>query len=163
MTTTLAGAEARDAMHARIDRLSRESVRKWGTMSAHEMVCHAADQLRIAMGDIDTQPGPLRFRFGSRELKAPLGPLRFEFYRRVAVGWLPWPRARLGAAPEMLTTAPAEWHGDIAALQSLVDRVGRKDLAETWAPHPLFGRISGREWSFLCWKHLDYHLRQFGV
>lgn len=53
----------------------------------------------------------------SRELKAPLGPLRFEFFRRFAVGWLPWPRARLGAAPEMLTTAPVEWHRDIAALR----------------------------------------------
>lgn len=28
---------------------------------------------------------------------------------------------------------------------------------------PGFGIVSGQEWRMLCWRHLDYHLRQFGV
>jgi hypothetical protein len=27
----------------------------------------------------------------------------------------------------------------------------------------VFGRISGRSWGALQYKHLDHHLRQFGV
>jgi len=30
-------------------------------------------------------------------------------------------------------------------------------------PHPFFGKLTPTEWSSSLWKHLDHHLRQFGV
>jgi hypothetical protein len=30
-------------------------------------------------------------------------------------------------------------------------------------PHPFFGPLAPDEWSILMYKHLDHHLRQFGV
>jgi hypothetical protein len=30
-------------------------------------------------------------------------------------------------------------------------------------PHPFFGKLTSQEWDILMWKHLDHHLRQFGV
>ena len=30
-------------------------------------------------------------------------------------------------------------------------------------PHPFFGKLTTEEWDLLNWKHLDHHLRQFGV
>ncbi len=44
-----------------------------------------------------------------------------------------------------------------------VDRCGQQDAQGDWPKHPLFGPLSGEEWGALSWKHLDYHLRQFGV
>lgn len=131
-------------------------------MTARQMVCHAADQLRVALGDIEVHTGQLRLRFGDREVEVNPGLLWFHLGRRILVHWLPWPKSRVGAPPEMLTTPPGEWREDIAALHALVDRVGEKNANETWAAHPVFGSISGQEWGLLCWKHLDYHLRQFG-
>jgi hypothetical protein len=29
--------------------------------------------------------------------------------------------------------------------------------------HPFFGKLTPQEWAILQWKHLDHHLRQFGV
>ena len=29
--------------------------------------------------------------------------------------------------------------------------------------HPAFGNLSNREWGISTWKHIDHHLRQFGV
>jgi hypothetical protein len=29
--------------------------------------------------------------------------------------------------------------------------------------HPVFGRLTKENWSKATWKHLDHHLRQFGV
>ncbi|MFI5198339.1 MAG: DUF1569 domain-containing protein, partial [Thermoanaerobaculia bacterium] len=29
--------------------------------------------------------------------------------------------------------------------------------------HSFFGVMTGDEWGVLMWKHLDHHLRQFGV
>ncbi len=32
-----------------------------------------------------------------------------------------------------------------------------------WPVSPVFGRISGRSWGVMLYRHLDYHLGQFGV
>jgi hypothetical protein len=31
------------------------------------------------------------------------------------------------------------------------------------AAHPMFGRMSGRLWSQLTYRHFDHHLTQFGA
>jgi hypothetical protein len=31
------------------------------------------------------------------------------------------------------------------------------------SPHPFFGPLTTAEWGKVIWKHLDHHLRQFGV
>ena len=31
------------------------------------------------------------------------------------------------------------------------------------SPHPFFGPLTTDEWGRVIWKHLDHHLRQFGV
>ncbi len=33
----------------------------------------------------------------------------------------------------------------------------------TTRPHSFFGRLTPEEWAILTYKHLDHHLRQFGV
>jgi hypothetical protein len=29
--------------------------------------------------------------------------------------------------------------------------------------HPYFGKLSTEQWGLASWKHVDHHLRQFGV
>ena len=163
MPATLFSRSVRAKIHARVDQLSPQSAPRWGAMPATRMVCHVADQLRVALGDIETRPRRLTLRFGERELDVSPGLLWFRWYRRILVHCLPWPKVRVGAPPEMLTTLPSEWSKDIAALHVLIDRVGEKNPIAPWSAHPVFGAVSGQEWGLLCWKHLDYHLRQFGV
>ena len=146
---SLFDVEARSSIHRRIDSLGLDRPALWGRMNAHQMICHVADQLRVALGDIkvESQPGPLRFR-----------PLR-----QILVYWLPWPKGKLPTAPEMLTTAPLQWDHDVAVLHALIDRFAEQNASEVWAAHPAFGTLSGREWGVLSWKHFDHHLRQFGA
>ncbi|MYA64778.1 MAG: hypothetical protein F4139_13180 [Gemmatimonadetes bacterium] len=163
MSHTLFSRSARARIHARIDRLSPESDPVWGTMSAGQMVCHAADHLRVALGDTEVIPRRLAVRLGNREIAVNPGLLRFRPIRYPLVHWLPWPRERFGAPPEMWRTAPSGWQEDIAALRALVDRFGDRPPLASWGSHPWFGSVPGREWGSLCWRHLDYHLRQFRV
>ena len=135
----------------------------WGTMRATQLVCHVADQLRVALGDIEVRRRRLALRFGDHEVGIDPGLLRFWLGRRLLVHALPWPRARIGAPPEFLTTAPSSWRQDVATLHALVDRVGAGSPDGPWGTHPVFGRVSAQEWGLLCWRHLDHHLRQFGV
>ena len=37
-----------------------------------------------------------------------------------------------------------------------------KDRNE-WNPHPMFGKFTKQQWGQMQYKHLDHHLRQFGV
>ncbi|MNC90463.1 hypothetical protein D3C83_65640 [compost metagenome] len=45
---------------------------------------------------------------------------------------------------------------------SLLDRVLAKPMRESW-PRAANFSMTGRHWSKLHYKHLDHHLRQFGV
>ena len=51
---TLFDQSTRAVIHRRVGLLSAESVGEWGTMQASRMVCHVADQLRVALGDIES-------------------------------------------------------------------------------------------------------------
>ena len=94
------------------------------------MLCHVGDQLRVALGDIESRPRPLLFRFGNMNVQTTPGLLRFRWYRQLIVHWAPWPKARIKAPPEMLTTAPANWDDDVVALHPLIDRAGAKERAD---------------------------------
>jgi Protein of unknown function (DUF1569) len=46
----------------------------------------------------------------------------------------------------------------------LIDRfAGAGPQGCTTHPHSFFGRLTPNEWAILMYKHLDHHLRQFGV
>jgi uncharacterized protein DUF1569 len=49
-------------------------------------------------------------------------------------------------------------------LNELIGRfVAGGAVACTTEPHPFFGKLTPEEWAILTYKHLDHHLRQFGV
>jgi hypothetical protein len=50
-----------------------------------------------------------------------------------------------------------------ADLIALIHRSGIADASVKRPPHPLFGPLTTTQWGQLTWKHLDHHLRQFGV
>jgi transposase InsO family protein len=49
-------------------------------------------------------------------------------------------------------------------LSGLIDKFAAGGAAGcTRNPHSFFGRMTPDEWAILMYKHLDHHLRQFGV
>ena len=49
-------------------------------------------------------------------------------------------------------------------LLTLIRRFSETEPASIAAKtHPFFGKMTVDEWGILQWKHLDHHLRQFGV
>ena len=52
---------------------------------------------------------------------------------------------------------------DVSQLRALVGRFADRGPAGAWPASRVFGRISGRSWGVLQYKHLDHHLRQFGA
>lgn len=144
---TLMNDEDRSALLARLKRVPPDAKPAWGRLDAPRMVCHVADQMRVALGDLPTKPV---HTFASRT---------FLKFLVISTGFEA-PRGKVQTAPEMLTSRPASWEGDLSACLELAERVGRGDAH---AVHPAFGPLSPKEWGRLSWKHLSHHLAQFGV
>jgi hypothetical protein len=45
----------------------------------------------------------------------------------------------------------------------LIERFATTPPEQMGLDHPGFGRMSARDWDVLQYRHLDHHLRQFGV
>jgi len=141
--------QVRASIVDRISRLRPERKPTWGRFTAPEMVCHVSAGLRQGLGELETGP--------------PSGP-----FSRFPMNWLvihvlPWPKGKGKSPREFLTTLPTTWMSDVNALRDLVERFGARGPDASWPPSRVFGRISGHSWGVLQHKHLDYHLRQFGV
>lgn len=136
-------------IRARIERLSPEARRRFGTMTTGEMLCHLADQLRDAAG---IRPVPAMGGFFLQRIAKP------------AALWLMprWPGGVLPTAPEFdarrAGSKPAGFERDRAELLALFDAL---ELAGG-SRHPAFGPLTEREYGRLLYLHFNHHLRQFG-
>jgi hypothetical protein len=125
----------------------------WGRMTAHQMVCHLADSFRMALGERPTR-------------------LLFNPVVRAVSRWaaLHTPMRFPRGAPTMNVlnqesggTAPVDFDQDVADLLAQLDRFKAAGNDLTGHPHPLFGKLTAREWRLWAAKHTDHHLRQFRV
>ena len=139
----------RDALLSRVARLSPERRPLWGRFTAPQMVCHVSSALRESLGELDAG--------------APTGWLAYPPLNWLAIHVLPWPKGRGKSPASLLAQQPTTWEADIDELRGLIHRVADRGPDAAWPLSRGFGRISGRSWGVLHHKHLDHHLRQFGV
>jgi hypothetical protein len=120
----------------------------WGTMNAEQMVEHVTAHLKLALGDIESRP---RSSWISRW---PMRPL--------LIYWLPWPKGA-PTAPELRQFTATDWDESRRRFKRTFDLVAERGPRGSFAPHPLFGNLSPRAWGVLMYRHIDHHLRQFGL
>jgi hypothetical protein len=131
----------------RIRSLHRDSPRRWGMMSADQMLWHVNGGLAMALGHLHVPPQKL--------------PVPRAIMRLVALN-LPWPKG-WPTMPMFVASGSYDFDAEGARCVQLIDQFAAKRLDEDWPTHPLLGRLSGREASRIQAKHLDHHLRQFGL
>jgi hypothetical protein len=148
--STLASPEVQSACFDRIVRLSPSGRPLWGRMTAHQMICHLNDSFRVATGEKYASPDT-------------------NLFKRSLVRWValhtpfPWPHG-VPTRPEIEQgkggTKPAHWDSDCTELRELIPAFAQR---KTFAAHPIFGEMSQRDWLIWGYRHVDHHLRQFGV
>lgn len=144
---TLFDERHRHGLLARIDRVTADSRPQWGKMNAEMMLAHLVASMRMAAGELPTKSKKLFIRF------FPL--------RELLVYWLPWPKG-VPTAEELLPSDRGTVEDNKRELARLIRTVG-ESTSTTWPTHPAFGNLGRRGWGVLTWRHLDHHLRQFGV
>jgi Protein of unknown function (DUF1569). len=148
----------RAAISARLARLEPTTPPRWGRMSAAGMVCHLTDAFRGFLGE--------RGKFRTVPPSRRTTPKQFAvkvFALYLPVSWPKGVRTPPEADQEQGGTPPSEFARDVASLEGACDRfLSRLDeIAER--PHFLFGSLTRGEWARWGYRHMDHHLRQFGL
>jgi hypothetical protein len=141
---------ARQAILARLDRLEPTSARQWGKMDAAQMLAHCATAMEVATSDRPRK-------------QALIGRLLGPLVRRRMLGTQPFPR-NSPTDPTFVVSDSRDFARERTRLQAVIETFaarGPERAAE--AVHTFLGRLSGPEWGCMMYKHLDHHLRQFGL
>jgi hypothetical protein len=96
------------------------------------------------------------------ELKVALKnrPQRYPPLKQLMIYWLPFPRG-IPTSPELVGRRPLEWSIESAAVRKHVESF--ENPRATSPEHPVFGKMTPRAWSVFAYRHMDHHLRQFGI
>jgi hypothetical protein len=142
---------AAEEVQERIARLNPDSERQWGSMSVAQTVAHCSAGVEWAVGD--TVP-PRMF----------IGRILGTFVKPLALGNDQPLRRNSPTAKTLIVTDERELNQERDRLRGLINRfVSGGPKGCTTHPHSFFGRLTPEEWAILMYKHLDHHLRQFGV
>jgi hypothetical protein len=148
---TLFEPTAVDGVQARLQRLQPGHQRLWGTMTVAQAIAHCSAGLEMALGD----RRPPRVLIGRI-----IGPL----IKRFALGNDEPMRPNSPTVPDLVVSDARDFEPERTRLAGLIDRFAVGGAARcTTHPHPFFGRLTPDQWAELMYKHLDHHLRQFGV
>jgi hypothetical protein len=148
---TLAKPDDLAQLVARLKRLEPDTPRRWGTLSAREMLCHLADVGESVLAGGVVEGGRSRPIFKAIWLKT----------------GLPWPhgvKTNAKVDPRRDGSKPGELDADRQRVVDGLHRLAAAEKVEDFPPaHSVFGTLSVAEWHRWGWKHTDHHLRQFGL
>jgi hypothetical protein len=135
---------------SRLDKLQPNSQRQWGKMDVAQMLAHCNAAMDMALGCLNLP----RILIGRV-----LGPLvRPQFTNDR-------PFSRNAPTDKKLKISdPRDFLREQEQLKQRVRQFQAGGEAQcTKHPHPFFGALTAHEWATGMYKHLDHHLRQFGV
>jgi hypothetical protein len=147
---TLWDEAARGDLLARARRLTPASTPLWGRFTVDRMLAHVVDAFRMATGELPVRPKKVR-------LPIARWPLNVLFIHVVGM-----PK-HAPTARELVERTPGPIEAELRGLETQMALLASMQERTDWPAHPFFGRLSRRAWGVLGCKHLDHHLRQFGV
>lgn len=134
----------------RLQNLTSATTPLWGKMNASQMVLHCQKPLDVADGKLILKRSLIGFLFGKLA--------KNSFLKNEEL------QKNMPTAPQFKIESTPEFEKEKEVLMALVKKfgtMGPKVIANK--KHPFFGVMNDEEWGILQYKHLDHHLRQFGV
>ena len=131
----------------RINKLTEESRRQWGKMDVAQMLAHCQMPLGVAAGSHQLK--------GNLILKI-FGPI----FKRQLYNGRPF-RQNLPTDKSFVITELKDFEKEKQILIKMINDFSENNMSGK--PHPFFGKLTKEQWSKGTWKHLDHHLKQFGV
>lgn len=144
--------ESRSSLLQRLDLLKPDLTPLWGSLTTAGMLAHMNDAVKICLG--------------MKSVKVKGGFIGKVIMKGMVFHVLPRFPKNVNTAPEMDQkregTPARDFYTEHAFLHQMIDLFLERE-PQKMKPHPLFGDLTKEEWGILLAKHLDHHLRQFGV
>jgi hypothetical protein len=144
--------ERAEELKERVARLTTESPRQWGKMNAAQAIAHCVQAFALPSGE----QKPPRAAFMVRIIGRVIKPL--------ALGDDKPMRRNSPTIPILMIPDDRDLARERERLCAAIDEFVAAGAAGcSDHPHTFFGRLTPDEWAILMYKHVDHHLRQFGV
>lgn len=131
----------------RINNLKPDTKPLWGKMSASQMMAHCIQGFRSACGEIKLKRNFMGVLFGGMAKRSMMGDKPFK--------------QGLPTDKSFIIKDDRNFEEEKQKLTGYVQKFEAGTLTKD--THPFFGIMTTEEWDKLMTKHLDHHLRQFGV
>lgn len=133
----------------RLNRIEADAKPNWGKMNAAQMVTHCQAPFRVYFGELKLKQALIGILFG-------------RMAKKKLFTDSPWKKS-LPTAREFVVADDRDFQKERESLIGLIRRFVADGGKATPATHPFFGKMTAEEWAMLGYKHLDHHLKQFGV
>jgi hypothetical protein len=141
-----------EEVKSRMAQLRPDSERLWGKMGPAQALAHCSKGMEMAVGD----KTPPRMMLLARLMGRIVKPMALGNDRPM--------RKNSPTEKSLVVQDQRDLGAERARLSGLIDRfVAGGPQGCTTHPHSFFGQLTPEEWAELTYKHMDHHLRQFGV
>ena len=134
----------------RLNDLTPESKRQWGKMEVAQMLAHTTEAFKVPLSK---KKLPRMF----------IGRLLGWMVKSKLYNEQPWKQG-MPTAPNFIIKDQRIFEEEKKKLEDLVDafyNAGPEGISKY--PHPFFGTYTPEQWGKSMYKHIDHHLKQFGV
>ncbi|WP_411768648.1 DUF1569 domain-containing protein [Winogradskyella sp. A3E31] len=137
-----------EQVKTRIEKLEPHTNAQWGKMDVAQMLHHCQMPLNIVLQ---------KNTYG-------LKPNWFAktFFKKSMYSDTLW-KKNMPTLKLFRITDEREFSKEKEALLSLTEELNAERNKSEWQAHPTFGKLTKDQWGKMQYKHLDHHLRQFGV
>lgn len=142
--------KAREEILERINKLTPQTNALWGKMNVSQMLTHCSRAIEVPLGLLQPKSNLFGVLFGKYIKKVILEQRHFKPNLPTSPNFVVKDHVNFEKAKDLLLT-------HITQFSSL----SNEELSKR--KHPIGGYFSGEEWAWSQYKHLDHHLRQFGV
>lgn len=142
--------EAVKEIQQRIEKLQPNAQRLWGKMEVAQMLAHCSATMEVAVGE---KTPPRMF----------IGRILGGFFKAHFSDDKPLKKST-PTDKSFLVIDQRNFEKEKSRLLELINRFASGGPEKvTTKPHSFFGKLTPTEWSKGMYKHLDHHLKQFGL
>lgn len=137
----------RSSIEQRLGKLQASTRAAWGKMSAAQMLWHVNQAMAAAMGQAEIDPA-----------RPPLPRPLMKFL----VLNMPWVK-NAPTNKAFVAREECDFNAEMTRCRQLIAEVASRPLDAAPQDHPMFGAMTVSDSSRLHARHLDHHLKQFGL
>ena len=132
----------------RINILTATTQHQWGKMDVAQMLAHVQIPMGVALGTNSVR--------GNWLMK-----LILPLFKKNLYDEKPWKQGLPTDQSFIMTGQSRDFDKEKNQLLDKINGFSESNMINE--KHPVFGKLTKEQWSKATWKHIDHHLKQFGV